>query len=157
MRRILPAFALALAVAFPSIAQAAVACCCCAKDGQAMQAAQSMPADHSAHAGHAAHGSHAAHSAHAADGVVTSPADGAMTDGSPDWFTATFPHAMTLKAVTVAAEGQAAVTVPVAAAAATTRVSAELPTLAPGNYVLNWTAEGADGHQMTGAVRFMVH
>ena len=23
-----------------------------------------------------------------------------MTDGSPDWFTATFPHAMTLKAVT---------------------------------------------------------
>jgi methionine-rich copper-binding protein CopC len=80
-----------------------------------------------------------------------------MTNGSPDWFTATFPHAMTLKAVTVTAEGQAAVTVPVAAAAATTRVSADLPTLAPGNYVLNWTAEGADGHEMTGAVRFMVH
>jgi methionine-rich copper-binding protein CopC len=80
-----------------------------------------------------------------------------MTDGSPDWFTATFPHAMTLKAVTVTAEGQAAVEVPVAAAAATTRVSADLPTLAPGNYVLNWIAEGADGHEMTGAVRFMVH
>ena len=47
--------------------------------------------------------------------------------------------------------------VEVAAAAATTRVSADLPTLAPGNYVLNWTAEGADGHEMTGAVRFMVH
>ena len=154
MRRVLPAFALALVVAFPAVAQAAVACCCCAKDGQAAQAAQAMPADHSAHA---AHGSHAAHSADVANGVVTSPAGGDMTDGSPDWFTATFPHAMTLKSVTVAAEGQAAVTVPVAAAAATTRVSAELPTLAPGNYVLNWTAEGADGHEMTGAVRFMVH
>lgn len=154
MRRVLPAFALALVVAFPAVAQAAVACCCCAKDGQAAQAAQAMPADHSAHA---AHGSHAAHSADVANGVVTSPADGDMTDGSPDWFTATFPHAMTLKSVTVAAEGQAAVTVPVAAAAATTRVSAELPTLAPGNYVLNWTAEGADGHEMTGTVRFMVH
>lgn len=113
---------------------------------------------------HAGHGAHAGHDAqagsttdHAAHGVVTSPADGAMTDGSPDWFTATFPHPMTLKSVTVTAAGQAAVTVPVAAAAATTRVSADLPTLAPGNHVLNWTAEGADGHQMTGAVRFMVH
>ena len=111
-------------------------------------AAQAAPADHAAHAGH---------SAHAAGGVVTTPADGAMTDGSPDWFTATFPHAMTLKSVTVQAESGAAVAVPVAAAAATTRVSADLPTLAPGNYVLNWTAEGADDHQMTGAVRFMVH
>lgn len=157
MRRVLPAIALALVVALPTVAQAAVSCCCCAKEGQAAQAAQAMPADRSAHAGHVAHGSHAAHSAHAADGVVTSPADGAMTDGSPDWFTATFPHAMTLKSVTVAANGQAAVTVPVAAAAATTRAAAELPTLAPGNYVLDWTAEGADGHQMSGAVRFMVH
>jgi methionine-rich copper-binding protein CopC len=45
----------------------------------------------------------------------------------------------------------------VAAAAATTEVSAELPTLAPGRYVLNWTAQGADGHQMASAVQFMVH
>lgn len=138
MRRVLPVFALALAVAFPAVAQAAVACCCCAKDSAAAQAAPSDP-DHAAH------------------GVVTTPADGAMTDGSPDWFTATFPHAMTLKSVTVTAAGQPAVTVPVAAAAATTQVSADLPTLAPGNYVLNWTAEGADGHEMTGTVRFMVH
>ena len=142
MRKIIPAAALALALSLPTLAQAAAACCCCAEGAR-----------QDAHAGHgqAASGDHAAH------GVVTSPADGAMTDGPPDWFTATFPHAMTLKAVTVTAEGQAAVTVPVAAAAATTRVSADLPTLAPGNYVLNWTAEGADGHEMTGAVRFMVH
>ena len=137
MRHLLPIVAAGLFIAAPAVAQ-------------------------DAHAGHGAHDAHAGHGQaasgdHAAHGVVTSPADGDMTDGSPDWFTATFPHAMTLKAVNVTAEGQAAVEVPVAAAAATTRVSADLPTLAPGNYVLNWTAEGADGHEMTGAVRFMVH
>jgi hypothetical protein len=135
MRNLLPFVALALAAASPALAQ-------------------DPHAGHGAHAGHAPQAGAANHAAH---GVVTSPADGAMTDGSPDWFTATFPHAMTLKSVTVTAEGQAAIIVPVAAAAATTRVSADLPTLAPGNHVLNWTAEGADGHQMTGAVRFMVH
>jgi methionine-rich copper-binding protein CopC len=135
MRHLLPIIALALAVASPALAQD----------------------PHAGHGGHAGHGTQAASADHAAHGVVTTPADGAMTDGSPDWFTATFPHAMTLKAVTVTAEGQAAVVVPVAAAAATTRVSADLPTLAPGNYVLDWTAQGADGHEMTGAVRFMVH
>ena len=137
MRHLLPIVAASLFIAAPAMAQ-------------------------DAHAGHGAHDAHAGHGQaasgdHAAHGVVTSPADGDMTDGSPDWFTATFPHVMTLKAVTVTAEGQAAVEVPVAAAAATTRVSADLPTLAPGNYVLNWIAEGADGHEMTGAVRFMVH
>lgn len=89
--------------------------------------------------------------------VVTTPADGAMTQGSPEWFTATFPHPMRLTVVTVAAEGGAPTNVPVAAAAATTRVTARLPRLAAGNHVLNWTAEGADGHRMTGSVRFMVH
>lgn len=137
MRHLLPIVAAGLFIVAPAVAQ-------------------------DAHAGHGAHDAHTGHGQaasvdHAAHGVVTSPANGGMTDGSPDWFTATFPHPMTLKAVTVTAEGQAAVTVPVAAAAATTRVSADLPTLAPGNYVLNWTAEGADGHEMTGAVRFMVH
>jgi hypothetical protein len=149
MRKIIPAVAMTLALVVPTLAQAAGACCCCEKEGQDAHAGHSQDA----HAGH----SQAAPADHAAHGVVTSPADGAMTDGSPDWFTATFPHAMTLKTVTVTAEGQAAVTVPVAAAAATTRVSADLPTLTPGNYVLNWTAEGADGHEMTGTVRFMVH
>jgi methionine-rich copper-binding protein CopC len=141
MRKIIPAAAMTLALVVPTLVQAAAACCSCGNESQ------------DAHAGH----SQAAPVDHAAHGVVTSPADGAMTNGSPDWFTATFPHAMTLKAVTVTAEGQAAIEVPIAAAAATTRVSADLPTLAPGNYILNWTAEGADGHEMTGAVRFMVH
>ena len=137
MRHLLPIVAAGLFIAAPAVAQ-------------------------DAHTGHGSHDAHAGHGQatsadHDAHGVVTSPADGAMTDGSPDWFTATFPHPMTLKAVTVTAEGQAAAVVPVAAAAATTRVSADLPTLSPGNYVLNWTAEGADGHEMTGAVSFMVH
>ncbi|MBA4000710.1 copper resistance CopC family protein [Brevundimonas sp.] len=142
MRKIMPAVAMTLALVAPTFAQATAVCCCCAMEGQ------------DAHAGHDAEAPSADHAPHE---VVTSPADGDMTDGSPDWFTATFPHAMTLKAVTVTAEGQAAVAVPVASAAATTRVSADLPPLTPGNYVLNWTAEGADGHEMTGVVRFMVH
>ncbi len=115
MRSLLPFVALCLAAASPALAQ-------------------DPHAGHGAHAGHAPQAGAANHAAH---GVITSPADGAMTDGSPDWFTATFPHAMTLKSVTVTAEGQASVTVPIAAAAATTRVSADLPTLVPGNYVLN--------------------
>ncbi len=153
MHKIIPAVAMTLALVAPTLAQAASSCCCC---GDLGQDAQAGPAAHGSQDAHADHGQ-AASADHGAHGVVTSPADGDMTDGSPDWFTATFPHAMTLKAVTVTAEGQAAVVVPVAAAAATTRVSADLPTLAPGNYVLNWTAEGADGHEMAGTVRFMVH
>lgn len=133
MRSILPAFALAiplmLATTVPVLAQ-----------------------DH-----HAGHGAAPAPADHAAHGVVTSPAEGEMTHGAPDWFTASFAHPMTLTAVTVAGEGKPPVTVPVAAAAATTEVSADLPDLAPGRYVLTWTAQGGDGHQMTGAVRFMVH
>jgi methionine-rich copper-binding protein CopC len=107
---------------------------------------------------HAGHGAMAAAPAnHAAHGVVTSPAEGEMTQGAPDWFTATFEHPMTLTAVTVAGEGKPTQAVPVAAAAATTEVSADLPDLTPGRYVLTWTAKGADGHEMTGTVRFMVH
>ncbi len=110
---------------------------------------------------HAGHGAMAAAPAkpgdHAAHGVVTSPAEGEMTHGTPDWFTAVFEHPMTLTAVTVAGEGKPAQAVPVAAAAATTEVSADLPDLTPGRYVLTWTAKGADGHEMTGTVRFMVH
>lgn len=106
---------------------------------------------------HAGHSTPAAASDHTHHAVVTSPAEGEMLTGSPDWFTATFAHPMTLTAVTVMAEGKAPQSVPVAAAAATTEVAAELPTLAPGRYVLNWTAQGADGHQMASAVQFMVH
>ena len=119
----------------------------------ALISAPALAQDH-----HAGHGTMAAAPANdAAHGVVTSPAEGEMTHGTPDWFTATFEHPMTLTAVTVAGEGRPTQVVPVAAAAATTEVSADLPDLSPGRYVLTWTARGADDHEMTGAVRFMVH
>ena len=90
-------------------------------------------------------------------GIVTTPADGAMISGSPERFSATFPHPMILKTVTLTANGQApfVVTAPAAPAAATVGVA--LPRLAPGPYVAAWSAEGPDGHKMSGSSRFMVH
>lgn len=113
-------------------------------------AAQQAHQDHHGHAPQAG-------AATQPNGVTTTPADGAMTQGAPEVFTATFPHPMRLTAVTVTTQGRETVNVPVAAAAPTTRVTARLPRLAAGNHVVNWTAEGPDGHRMTGAVRFMVH
>ena len=90
-------------------------------------------------------------------GVSTVPSDGAMTQGSPERFSATFPHPMVLKTVTLTAEGQepVVVTAPPAPAAATVGVA--LPDLAPGTWTAAWTAEGADGHAMSGSISFMVH
>ena len=90
-------------------------------------------------------------------GVTTVPADGAMTHGSPERFSATFPHPMMLKTVTLTAEGQAPVVVTAPAAPAAATVSVALPRLAPNTYTAAWTAEGADGHKMSGSVSFMVH
>jgi copper resistance protein C len=108
-------------------------------------------------AGHANHADHAGHATAAKSAVVTSPADGAMLQAAPETFSATFPHPMTLRSLSVAAEGQPATTVTVAQAAPAAKVSVALPRLAPGQYTATWTAQGADGHEMTGAVRFMVH
>ena len=104
------------------------------------------------HAGHAG-----MQQAPAASGIVTIPADGAMMQGAPERFSATFPHPMILKTVTLTTEGQApvVVTAPTASAAAT--VSVALPRLAPRAYAAAWTAEGPDGHKMSGSVSFMVH
>jgi hypothetical protein len=77
--------------------------------GVAPAAAQDAHTGHGAHAAHAGHGA-AVSAAHVGHDVVTSPGDGAMMDGAPDWFTATFPHPMILKTVTVTAEGEAPVT-----------------------------------------------
>lgn len=90
-------------------------------------------------------------------GVTTVPADGAMTHGSPERFSATFPHPMILKTVTLTAEGQAPVVVAAPAGPADATVSVALPRLAPNTYTAAWTAEGADGHKMSGSVSFMVH
>lgn len=90
-------------------------------------------------------------------GITTVPSDGAMTQGSPDRFTATFPHAMILKTVTLTTEGQAPVVVTAPASPAAPTVSVALPRLAPGTWTAAWTAEGADGHTMSGSISFMVH
>ncbi|WP_298098927.1 copper resistance CopC family protein [Brevundimonas sp.] len=105
------------------------------------------------HAGHAG----MQHQASAPSEVVTTPANGAMTHGSPERFTATFPHPMILKTVTLAADGQApiVVTAPDTPPAATVGVA--LPRLAPGTYAAAWTAVGSDGHTMSGSISFMVH
>ena len=108
------------------------------------------------HAGHAGHAG-AQHQTPTVSDIVTTPADGAMTHGSPERFTATLPHPMILKTVTLTAEGQAPVVVTAPDAPAAAAVSVALPTLAPGTYAAAWAAEGADGHKMSGSINFMVH
>lgn len=105
------------------------------------------------HAGHTMQ----AQTAAPQSGITTVPANGAMTSGSPERFSVTFPHAMVLKTVTVTAEGQAPVVVTAPAAPAATTVSVALPRLAPGTYAAAWAAEGPDGHKMSGSASFMVH
>ena len=93
-----------------------------------------------------------------ANGVVTAPADNAMLAAAPTAFSATFPHAMVLTSLRLTGPAGQSVDVAVAAnAPPATTVSAPLPALAPGSYSAAWAAKGADGHQMSGVVRFMVH
>lgn len=105
------------------------------------------------------HASHAGmqHQAPATSGIVTTPADGAMTHGSPERFAATFPHPMILKTVTLTTEGQAPIVVTAPETPAAVTVDVALPRLTPGTYTAGWTAEGPDGHKMSGSVSFMVH
>jgi methionine-rich copper-binding protein CopC len=105
------------------------------------------------HAGHAG----MQHQAPATSEIATTPANGAMTQGSPERFTATFPHPMILKTVTLTAEGQSPVVVNAPDAPAAATVGAALPRLAPGTWTAAWTAEGPDGHKMSGSISFMVH
>lgn len=90
--------------------------------------------------------------------VTTTPADNAMLAAAPTAFSVTFAHAMTLSSLKLTGPGGQAmdVAVPGDASPATT-VRAPLPTLAAGSYSAAWAAAGADGHQMNGVVRFMVH
>ncbi len=105
------------------------------------------------HAGHAM----PAPAAPPQSGVTTVPADGAMTHGSPERFSLTFPHPMVLKALTLTAQGQAPVEVALPNATAAETVGVALPRLVPATYTAAWTAEGPDGHRMSGSVSFMVH
>lgn len=88
----------------------------------------------------------------------STPADGAMLQGSPATFEVTFAHPMKLKSVAISdSEGQS---VPVSSApetlsAASARVA--LPKLVPGTYRLSWVGEGGSGREMRGSLSFMVH
>ena len=111
--------------------------------------------DHSQHAGHAGmtHGQPAGHGG----GMVTVPADGAMLMGPPTEFSITFPHPMRLTSVVLRAPGLEELRVDGEDQTASTTASVALPTLAPQTYALTWTAQGEDGHTMTGDISFMVH
>lgn len=101
---------------------------------------------------------HAEHSAPAqAAGVQTTPADGWMGSTAPTTFSATFPHPMRLTTLSLKSGSAADVAVAVPQAEPATSVSVPLPALAKGDYVLTWSARGADDHAMNGVVRFMVH
>ncbi|HZV84748.1 MAG TPA: copper resistance protein CopC, partial [Brevundimonas sp.] len=67
-------------------------------------------------------------------GITTLPAEGAMTHGSPEQFSVTFPHPMILKTVTLNAEGKEPIVVTAPAAPAAATFSVALPRLAPGTY-----------------------
>lgn len=120
--------------------------------------------DHGGQDGHAGHGDHSGHagmdpSQHAGHGggAVTVPANGAMLMGSPAEFSITFPHAMRLTSLVLRAPGLEELRVDLEGNAASATQSVALPTLAPATYAVTWTAEGADGHSMTGDLSFMVH
>ena len=96
--------------------------------------------------------------ASSANGVSTTPADNAMLAAAPTAFAVTFPHAMTLSSLKLTGPGGQATDVTVIAdASPATTVRVPLPALAAGSYSAAWAATGADGHQMNGVVRFMVH
>lgn len=89
---------------------------------------------------------------------VSTPADGAMLQGSPATFDVTFVHTMTLKSVTLmdAAGKKIPVTAtPQQTAEASARIG--LPTLKPGTYKLLWVGVGGSGREMSGDLSFMVH
>lgn len=97
---------------------------------------------------------HANH--HPAANVQTTPADGTM-GAAPTELSVTFPHPMQLTSVTVTREGGEAVVAAIPMAVAAETVSVPLPALSAGNYTIAWSATGADGHVMSGVVRYMVH
>jgi methionine-rich copper-binding protein CopC len=110
------------------------------------------------HAGMSMQDHAAMQAAPSANGVTTTPADNAMLAAAPTAFSVTFPHAMTLTSLKLTGPAGQVTDVAVSAEAPmATTVSAPLPALTPGSYASAWTARGADGHEMNGVIRFMVH
>ena len=94
--------------------------------------------------------------AHAVMLKASSPANGATVAGSPKALTLTFAHPMTLKTVALTGPDGRTTALPVAASGAKSQSTVALPKLAPGPWRAAYKAVGADGHAMTGLVRFTV-
>lgn len=104
----------------------------------------------------AGHGAHRGHGAHGEMTVASTPADGATLDRAPAALALDFGHPMTLQAVALTGPDGRTAAIPVVRAAPSARATVKLPPLAPGAWRAAWKAAGADGHPMTGVVRFTV-
>lgn len=123
----------------------------------ALEPSLALAQSHS-HAGMSPQHHAAVQAAPVANGVTTTPADNAMLAAAPEAFSVTFPHAMTLTSLGLTGPaGQTLDVAVVADAPPAAMVSTALPALAPGSWSATWAARAADGHQMNGVVRFMVH
>jgi copper resistance protein C len=81
------------------------------------------------------------------------PADGSIVTAPPTSFVANFSEATRVTALVLTKEGgkDEKLALPTGA---TQRVSAALPKLEPGKYVLTWRAVGNDSHVMSGKISF---
>lgn len=88
---------------------------------------------------------------------ASSPAAGAMLNGSPAEISLTLPHAMVVKSVSLTnAAGQRFPLSATLSETAVESVTTPVPTLPAGSYTVAWTAAGTN-HTMTGTFGFMVH
>lgn len=97
-----------------------------------------------------------AHAGHKAMVTASTPTDGSTVTGSPKALTLSFAHPMTLQTVALTGPDGKTAAVPITRGAAAAQASVALPTLQPGAWRAAWKAAGADGHAMTGVVRFTV-
>jgi methionine-rich copper-binding protein CopC len=83
------------------------------------------------------------------------PADGAVVKGSPPSLSLTLSHAMTFRSVHLRTEGGQRVPLNATLPSAMVKtLTLPLRPLAPGHYVVEWSAES--GHEMVGSFRFTV-
>lgn len=81
------------------------------------------------------------------------PADGSVVTSAPTTFVANFSEAAKVTALTISKDGGKEEKL-AAPSGASQRLSAALPKLDPGKYVLAWRVVGDDSHVMSGKVAF---
>ena len=120
----------------------------------ALLAGPALAHNHAGKAGAAHAKGHGA--AHGAMLKASSPANGSVVRGSPRSLTLSFAHPMTLKSVALTGPDGRTVPVAVKPGRAAAQASVALPARKPGAWRAAYWAAGADGHDMTGLVRFTV-